>query len=60
MTAKDFRAVAEIIRHQQSNSQDAEILRELLAKDFARYFASVNERFDRQRFLAACDVKRTD
>ena len=58
-TARDFDAVAKIIHdkwHEGISDQSEELLVDT-ASDLADYFASQNERFDRQRFLVACGIE---
>lgn len=62
MTRKDFEAIAALLRNCSTESvqepTDHELGRifqsELIAWAFCSYFASENERFDSDRFLAAC------
>jgi hypothetical protein len=49
-TKQHFIAIAKVIKGSNSNSKDE------IAKEFAELFQSDNERFDIQRFLAACGV----
>lgn len=57
-TARDFDAVAKIIdkRWSDSMSDDAEQVLLDVAGNLADYFASQNERFDRERFMSACGI----
>lgn len=52
MSRKDFIAIAESVRESVSTDDD----RKKLADQLANYFASVNSRFDRDRFFAACGL----
>lgn len=52
MTRKDFVVIAESIFQSVSTDDD----RKELADRLANYFASVNARFDRDRFFAACGL----
>lgn len=48
LTARDFRAIAAVI------AGSGTVIEVTLG--LADYFASVNPRFDRERFLAACNI----
>ena len=58
MTRKHFEAIAAILAANMDRSSTAgEIWRgQCIADDLAAYFAEVNPRFDKQRFLAASHV----
>lgn len=56
-TKRDFEAIAAIIaRRRKDCSTDERLVLVEVAEDMANYFASQNERFKREQFLAACDV----
>jgi len=61
MTAKHFNTVAKVFNEAlQRASADYEILAlETIAKDLAKEFKVVNERFKENYFLSACGVKTT-
>lgn len=50
MTTQDFRRIAEIIRGMHSLEKLA------LAREFSEWFAEVDPRFDRKRFMVACGL----
>lgn len=52
VSRKDFVVIAESIFHSVSTDDE----RKELADRLANYFASVNPRFDRDRFFAACGL----
>lgn len=56
MSKKHFIKVAKVIRAviDHKHPQPAE----LIAENLAEIFADLNPRFDRSRFLAACNVNR--
>ena len=54
LTKKDFKAIAEIIK--RNNCWKEEYYTEKIAKAFADYFATQNPRFDRERFMQACEL----
>lgn len=59
MTRKDFEAIAAIFKKQTSNPtinclHDSMVTLYSNAAMHADYFASVNSRFDRERFMKAC------
>lgn len=66
MSKRDFIAIAELLRIQYEGARerfmagytcDPEHLQvETTAKNLADYFANVNPRFDRLRFLKACGM----
>lgn len=54
MTAKDYKAIAEIIRaNNRHRANDAEYI----ALEIANYFALQNPRFIRSKFLQACGIE---
>jgi hypothetical protein len=56
MTSRDFRAIAGIIAEARKDGADTDsrgYVLTSLAQDFARYLATTNPRFDRERFMAA-------
>ena len=57
ITQKDFKAVAEIIRdshhYDSCGQQMSNVCFKRAAKRFADYFATQNQRFDRNRFMKA-------
>lgn len=57
-TARDFDAVAKIIESRWSETMgtEAEELLVDVSCRLADYFASQNDRFDRERFLVACGI----
>ena len=57
MTRSTSSAIAAILVEQRQRASAAERWRlDETARAMADYFASVNDRFDRPKFLAACDV----
>lgn len=58
MTAKDFRAIAEIINtsfvNESLSFNDLNMDGVTLAHKLCNYFATTNVKFDRERFLVAC------
>ena len=57
MTKKDFNAIAEIFRTDKGFYDDAEMMRDLLAREIAAYCQQQNPRFDYARFLKACQIE---
>lgn len=54
LARKDYRAIAEII---ESNRGDGvEYILDRVASNLADYFEQNNPRFDRQKFIKACDL----
>lgn len=53
MTKRHFEAIAQIL--QAARAIDPRTV-QFVANDLADYFATENPRFDRARFLAACEV----
>jgi hypothetical protein len=57
MTGRDFRAIASVLAGARQNGADVDECHndaiDALTQDFARFLASTNPRFDRERFLAA-------
>lgn len=59
MTQKHFIALAAIMAEQRQRAGMTERWRlDETARAMADYFASINDRFDRPKFLAACDVNK--
>jgi hypothetical protein len=61
MSRKDFVLLAQTIRELPSfeTTQDADVVRfAAIVERFASALASTNPRFDRQRFMAACNGKQ--
>jgi hypothetical protein len=60
MTKKDFEAIAAIIKNRLEWADPVEygVISgiKLTARDMADYFETVNPRFDRDRFIAACGL----
>lgn len=54
MTERHFIAIAAILRHRIEEAGSHHGVLEAAAEDLADYFATVNSRFDRARFLRAC------
>ena len=54
MTRKDYVAVSNILADYQEVIDAVEYLD--LCRDFAKYMAKDNERFDSRRFLEACGI----
>lgn len=55
MTRKDYQLIADVIR----TSYSADVYKDLrwrLAMEFADALAATNPRFDRERFLKACNT----
>ena len=60
MSKKDYEAVARVIRVNRRYavaSPEAKTVIDDIARDFAVSFGSANERFDRAKFLTACEVE---
>lgn len=65
MTKKHFGAIAEILKSYQSTrvlspgdiDSPTPVTIDDVANDMADYFQQENPRFDRERFLKACNVK---
>ena len=55
MTRKDYVAVSNILSDYQEVMDPVEYL--TMCRDFAKYMAQHNERFDSKRFLEACGIK---
>ena len=53
MYIKDFKAIAKIIRRGEDNSW-------WIAKELAKYFATRNKHFNKDKFLQACLNKLED
>jgi len=53
LTRKHFKAIAEIIRPFFCPQSD---IKRIFCENLADYFATENERFDRNKFLKACGV----
>lgn len=53
MTRKDFQLIADVIATSWHASAES---RRDMANDFADALENTNDRFDRERFLAACGV----
>jgi len=56
MTRKDFQLIADTLRGIGNDVCRAE-QRDQIAKAFARALKDTNPSFNRNRFLAACDIK---
>lgn len=56
MTQKDFEAVAETLNYTGTTTHNWQAV-SLIANDLADTFATINPRFDRDRFLVACGVQ---
>jgi ABC-type branched-subunit amino acid transport system ATPase component len=57
MTRKDFELIAHVLRtspHLRALDELAAEVRDSLAQEFANALANTNERFDRAKFLKAC------
>ncbi|MYW90482.1 hypothetical protein G3I59_32280 [Amycolatopsis rubida] len=52
MTRKDFKEIADSVRREVATDDE----RKALADALCTYFKSVNTRFDRDRFIAACGL----
>jgi hypothetical protein len=59
MTKKHFIALADSVKIAKSKTASpvAQIAIESLAKDMACVFKTINDRFDKKRFLTACGVQ---
>jgi hypothetical protein len=59
MTRKHFEALARIMRlnAEQAETQEARHIVAGVASDLASYLYQTNPRFDRDRFLAACQPR---
>ena len=56
MTKKDFEAIAEILNNvDYSNPEHSRLF---IVEKLADYFSTVNDKFDRERFLKACGVSQ--
>jgi len=56
LTRKDFKAIVKIIKNNTVNKTTKRIIdRGGFTKDIADYLTTQNPRFDRQKFLAACE-----
>ena len=58
MTRKDYVAVSHILSDYQEEMDAMEYL--TMCRDFAKYMAQDNERFDARRFLEACGIVFSD
>lgn len=60
MTKKHFIIIAESIKLAKSKtaSHEAQVAIDQIAKDLCAVFKNQNERFDKERFLAACSVEK--
>lgn len=59
MSKKDYETIARVIRVNRRYSQvsaDAAAVIDDVARDLSVSLAAANERFDKERFLAACEV----
>lgn len=55
MSKKDFEAIAAIIAEIRNDyPQQGDIIPDAVSARLADHFATVNPRFDRQKFLTAC------
>lgn len=63
VSKKDYEAVAAILARQADDKPEGEyehgeeVMRRVLARELARYFASASASFDNDRFLAAAKVQ---
>lgn len=60
MSKKDYEAIARVIRVNRRYavaSPEAKTVIDDVARDLSVTFGSANERFDREKFLAACEVE---
>jgi len=59
MTKKHFIALADSIKIAKSKTASpvAQMAIDSLAKDMACVFKTINDRFDKKRFLTACEVQ---
>ena len=60
MTRRDFELIAAVVRETEltagnADYGDCEVARGQVARAFAERLASTNPRFDRERFLSACE-----
>lgn len=60
MTRRDFELIASVVRETEltagnASYPDCEVARGQLARAFAAELAATNPRFDRERFLRACE-----
>lgn len=58
MTKKDYIKAAEIIAQTKWDSKVKPAERSRLAQAFVQFFAGDNPRFDRERFLSACELEK--
>jgi len=59
MTAKDFKAIADIIKKETywDSYGFPYVQSKVLSEELADYFKTTNAKFDRERFLKACGVE---
>jgi len=58
MTRKDYVAVSNILKEYRQSIPAEDYLD--LCRDFGKYMAQDNERFDAVRFLEACDIPKAE
>lgn len=58
MTKKHFQFVADVIAAMPSHAPSLRAQKASCANAFANAFAGENPRFDKERFLAACDLNK--
>jgi hypothetical protein len=58
MTRKDYVAVSSILKEYRQSMFAEDYLD--LCRDFGKYMAQDNERFDAVRFLEACDIPKVE
>lgn len=57
-TRQHYKAIAGIVRNSTVNKTSKPVInREILIRELTNYFAEDNPRFDRQKFLAACEER---
>ena len=54
MTKKHFKAIASIIKDSKTQYSRNKINKDILIKDLCVVFSAMNPRFDKQRFVDAC------
>jgi len=55
MTKKHFKAIASIIKESSTPYSRNKINKDILVNDLCVVFSAINPRFDKQRFIDACE-----